>query len=51
MINYSEFIAATLDVKDFLTTEKMRSIFAKFDTMDTGFISRENLVQAFGKMG
>lgn len=30
-INYSEFIAATLDVKTFLTEEKLKHVFSKFD--------------------
>ena len=55
MINYSEFLAATLDAKSFLLGEegdaKLRSIFQQFDTDNTGQISAENIKIAMQKMG
>lgn len=50
-INYSEFLAATLDVKAFLNDDKLNAIFSQFDTDNSGFISRENIVTALTKMG
>ena len=35
-INYSEFIAATLDVSKFLTEEKLEGIFSAFDMDNSG---------------
>ena len=50
-INYSEFLAATLDVKAFLNDDKLNAIFSQFDTDNSGYISRENIVTALTKMG
>ena len=50
-INYSEFLAATLDVKVFLNEDKLNAIFNQFDTDNSGYISRENIVTALTKMG
>lgn len=50
-INYSEFLAATLDVKAFLNEDKLNAIFSQFDTDGSGSISRENIVTALTKMG
>jgi Ca2+-binding EF-hand superfamily protein len=38
-INYSEFIAATINAQDFLTDERVEAIFKSFDTDDNGWIS------------
>jgi len=46
-INYSEFLAATLDVKTFLNDTRLRAIFQQFDTDNSGFITEENLYYAF----
>lgn len=46
-INYSEFIAATIDVKKFLSDTKLRSVFSLFDTDHSGKITIENLHDAF----
>ena len=55
MINYSEFLAATLDAKTFLSGEegdaKLRAIFQQFDTDNSGFISTDNIKIAMEKMG
>ena len=50
-INYSEFLAATLDVKVFLNEEKLNAIFQQFDTDNSGTISQANIVTALSKMG
>jgi len=50
-INYSEFIAATIKTKEILTHEKLQAIFWQFDTDRTGFITKENIVTGFKKLG
>lgn len=50
-INYSEFIAATIQVKNVLTYEKLYSLFKYFDTDDSGEITPANLKEAFAKSG
>lgn len=50
-INYSEFIAATIDVKKFLNDSKLRSVFSLFDTDHSGQITVANLHAAFQKLG
>lgn len=41
MINYSEFLAATINVKEYLTNERALAIFHGFDIHDTGFITEK----------
>jgi len=50
-LNYSEFIAATLQVKKVLTQEKLVSLFKHFDVDDTDYITPENLKEAFAQAG
>ena len=50
-INYSEFLAATISVKDFITEEKLWMIFKHFDVDDTNYISKDNIEQAMQKLG
>lgn len=50
-INYSEFLAATIDVKHFLTDSRLRAVFNQFDTDASGKITRENIVLAMQKLG
>ena len=52
-INYSEFIAATLDIRKIVRMDegKLVGIFNSFDVDNTGYISRENLKIAFSKFG
>ena len=50
-INYSEFIAATLDAKRFLTQEKLWILFNHFDTDNSGVITRENIKQTLAFAG
>jgi len=46
-INYTEFLAATLDVKTFFNESKLRSVFSMFDTDSNGMITEENMHNAF----
>ena len=50
-INYSEFLAATLSIKDSLTEEMLWRLFKKFDVDDSGYITKENLYDAFTRLG
>jgi|TARA_B110001450_G_C17483089_1_gene425068 Ca2+-binding EF-hand superfamily protein len=50
-INYSEFIAATINAADFLTHDKLEAIFKSFDIDNTGEITAQNLKDAFSKFG
>jgi calcium-dependent protein kinase len=51
LINYSEFLSATIQVKNILTDEKLKSIFKQFDTDSTGKITAENIIKAMQKLG
>ena len=51
LLNYSEFIAATLSVKQVLTQEKLVQLFKHFDVDDTDFITPDNLKEAFAQAG
>ena len=50
-VNYSEFIAATINTKNFLSEQKLMAIFQSFDLDDTGFITINNLKDSFSKFG
>ena len=50
-INYSEFLAATIDVQNFLTDSKLKAIFQQFDTDNSGVITAENIMLAMQKLG
>jgi len=50
-INYSDFLRMTITSKSSLIEQKMWEAFKVFDVDDTGFITSENLKQAFKKMG
>ena len=50
-INYSEFLAATIDVKTFLSESRLRAVFNQFDTDSSGKITVENIVLAMQKLG
>ena len=49
-INYSEFIAATLNARKYLNESRLLMIFKEFDIDDTGFITMENIKEAFKKL-
>ena len=38
-INYSEFLTATVEVKQFMTDEKLFIMFKHFDVEDKGFVT------------
>merc|ERR1739848_483871 len=42
-IYYTEFLAATLEAQGRIKEERLASAFDRFDSDDTGFISRQNL--------
>ena len=50
-INYSEFLAATISVKNVLNDELLYALFKHFDTDDSDFITLENIREAFNKAG
>lgn len=45
-INYSEFLAATVSIKTFMTDQKLRALFSQFDTNNSGYITEENINNA-----
>jgi len=50
-INYTEFLAATVQIKSVLSYEKLWALFKHFDTDDSGSITPENLKEAFANAG
>ena len=40
-INYSEFLAATVSLKQFMTEEKLWMMFKHFDVDDNNYISKD----------
>ena len=50
-INYSEFLAATIEVPRVLTHDKLLALFKYFDTDNSGYITPANLREAFAKTG
>jgi len=51
VINYSEFLSATIDINSLLTQGKLMALFKTFDVDQTGSISKENIKHAFTKFG
>ena len=51
VINYHEFIQATIPVEEYLTEEKIAAVFSRFDVDGDGHISITNLRDAFTKLG
>lgn len=50
MINYTEFLAATMTARKWLNDNRLMMLFKEFDIDDTGFITKENLEEAFHKL-
>lgn len=50
-INYSEFMAATLDLDVILDDEHLWMLFKQFDIDDTNFITKVNIQKAMEKLG
>lgn len=46
-INYSEFLAATVQVRSVLTDEKIYALFKHFDTDNSEYITADNIREAF----
>lgn len=51
LINYSEFLSATISVNKILTDQKMLAIFNHFDIERTGKITTQNISEAMKKLG
>lgn len=51
LINYSEFIAATINVRKYLTKPRIEALFKSFDVDDNDEIDATNLKNAFTKLG
>ena len=50
-MNYSEFLAATIDFKSGITESQLLELYNQFDTDHTGVITKDNIVAAMGKVG
>ena len=50
-INYTEFIAATLDKKVYLNKEKLFAAFKHFDVINSGWITVESLKEVMARAG
>ena len=50
-INYSEFLAATVDRQRALTKENLRFAFHYLDADNEGYISRQDLKEVFRRQG
>lgn len=50
-ISYHEFLAATLSFHEQLSDEMLLRLFKRFDLDDSGQISKENLLDAFKRLG
>jgi len=50
-INYSEFLAAAMDISQHVSTERIASLFATFDIDGDGVITEKNIKTAFTKFG
>jgi len=50
-INYSEFLAATIDVQSFLNESRLKAVFNQFDTDASGKLTEENIYLAMQKLG
>ena len=50
-INYSEFLSATINIRHYLTEQKLQAIFQQFDTDSSGYITHANIYYAMQKLG
>jgi calcium-dependent protein kinase len=51
LINYSEFLAATVDRKKALTMQNLQFAFHHFDVDGSGYITEQDLVEVFHREG
>ncbi len=50
-INYTEFLAVTVDRREAITKANLEFAYHHFDTDNSGFITHENLVECFRREG
>ena len=50
-INYSEFLAATISIKNVLNEDLLWALFKHFDTDNSNYITWENIIEALAKCG
>ena len=50
-INYSEFLAATIDKQKALSMQNLMFAFHHFDVDNSGYITEENLSEVFHREG
>lgn len=50
-LNYTEFLVATIDRKEFEDEDHLWTAFKYFDVDNTGYITADNLWAAFRKAG
>ena len=51
VINYSEFLMATVDKHQAITENNLRFAFSHFDVDNTGVITHENMAECFRRQG
>ena len=51
VINYSEFLGATLDMDKFLTYERLIAVFQQFNTEGSDLMSRKSIVNSMQRFG
>jgi Ca2+-binding EF-hand superfamily protein len=51
LINYSEFLAATISVHTILTHDRLEAIFKQFDVDNKNEITADNIRDAMSKLG
>ena len=51
VINYSEFLAATIDKQKTLTMQNLMFAFHHFDVDNSGYITEQNLSEVFHREG
>ena len=51
LINYSQFLAATVDKKKTLTMQNLWFVFHHFDVENSGFITEQGLTEVFHREG
>ncbi len=50
-VNYTSFIAASIDKKELFSTPILREVFKHLDTNESGFLTREGIIKAFERTG
>ena len=50
-INYTEFLAATINADTYMTDTRLEGLFNTFDIDNSGAISVENMRMTFSKIG